>query len=161
MRTLTAGLILIALLPGAYGSPAGTSDALEEIEREPNRLRRAKLALDHAGSCIDRAARAYSMGDLQQGEALLLEVQTAVEFAKESLDATGKNPSRKPKHFKRAEIATRKLMGRLDDLEVKLGFDERDTLQAVRSRVSEINVEILMGIMAKKKQPKNKQPNQR
>ena len=82
---------------------------------------------------------------------LLEEIQASVEFAKESLDATGKNPSRKPNHFKRAEIATRGLIGSLNDLETKLGFDERSLLQAVRARIAEINGEILMGIMGKKK----------
>ena len=35
--------------------------------------------------------------------------------------------------------------------QTRLGFDDRKPLQAVRARISEINGEILMGIMAKKR----------
>ncbi len=151
MKFVTAGLLSMAVLVGLHPAWAGTSEALERIQREPNRQRRARLALDHAASCVDRAGRAYDQGAPATGEALLEEIEAAVKLAKASLDATGKNPSSKPKHFKRAEIATRKLIVQLDDLETRLGFDDRKPLQAVRARISEINGEILMGIMAKKR----------
>ena len=151
MKIVTAALLSMAVWVGLPPAWAGTSEALERIQREPNLKRRAKLALDHAASCVDRVGRAYGEGDPRKGEALLEEIEAAVELAKASLDATGKNPSRRPKHFKRAEIATRKLIIQLHDLETRLGFDEREPLQAVRARISEINGEILMGIMAKKK----------
>ena len=151
MKTGAAGLLIIAVAAVLNPAWAGTYQALERIRREPNLERRAKMALAHAESSVKRAGRAYEEGDPKQGEALLEEIQASVEFAKESLDATGKNPSRKPKHFKRAEIATRELVRLLDDLETKLGFDERELVQTVRARIGEINTEILMGIMAKKK----------
>ena len=153
MKTAIVGLMMVAAVWSPARAPlwAGTYQALERIGREPNLERRAKLALAHAESCVERAGRAYEEGDPKQGEALLAEIQASVEFAKESLDATGKNPSRKPKHFKRAEIATRELVRLLNDLEIRLGFDEREPVKPVRARIVEINTEILMGIMAKKK----------
>ncbi len=153
MKTAIAGLLAVAAVLNPLCTPlwAGTYEALERIRRDSNLERRAKKALVHAESCVERVGRAYRESGPEQGEVLLEEIQASVEFAKESLDATGKNPSRKPKHFKRAEIATRGLIGSLNDLETKLGFDERALLQAVRARIAEINGEILMGIMGKKK----------
>ena len=147
----TAMVSLLAVATVAIPAWANTYEALERIGRDPNRERRAKMALLHAKSCVERVGRAYNQGDPSQGEALLEEVQASVEFAKESLDATGKQPARKPKHFKRAEIATRELVGLLGDLEPKLGFDERQLLQSVRARIVDINSVLLMEIMAKKK----------
>ena len=89
--------------------------------------------------------------NVEEGAALLREIQAAVELAQESLQSTGKPAWKKPKHFKRAEIQTRALLDELDDLDRKLGYDERDELKTVRARVEQVNQEILMSIMTKKK----------
>ena len=49
------------------------------------------------------------------------------------------------------EIATRKLLRDLDDLDKKLSFNERDQLLAVRTRIDQLNQKLLMAIMTKKR----------
>jgi hypothetical protein len=82
---------------------------------------------------------------------LLDEIRHAVELARKSLYETGKDPARKSQPFKKAEIATRRLLRDLDDIEKDLRFDEREYLTKVRTRIAEINEELLMAIMAKKR----------
>ena len=147
------GTMLIgAMLIPALG--AETYPALEIIQRERKLQKRAKRALEHALNTVSGVAAAYESGRRGRGAALLMEIQAAVELADESLKATGKSPARKPRPFKRAEIETRKLVRELNDLETQLGYDERDVLQQVRTRIEEINEALLLGVMAKKSKKK-------
>jgi hypothetical protein len=82
---------------------------------------------------------------------MLGEIQDAVELSQESLEATGKIPSKQPKHFKRAEIETRALLRELESAETQVNFDDRGHVRAVYDRVEEINRKLLLGIMTKHK----------
>ena len=130
---------------------AETSMGLEAVKREADLEKRARLAVRYARDSVGRVATLYREGKRAEGEALLLEIQSAVELADESLKATGKQAWKKSKPFKTAGIATRKLLRDLDDLDKKLGYDERDQLMKVRARIEQVNQELLMAIMTKKK----------
>jgi hypothetical protein len=143
------GLALCLLAPPivAEDKPEG----LAAIAAEPRLERRAKDALSYARKVVEQAAKAYRAGDVAGGERFLKEIQQAVELAKESLDATGKDPRRRSGPFKNLEIGTRRLMGELGEIEKEMNYDERDVLVAVQKRIEEINHELVMGIMSKKK----------
>lgn len=126
-------------------------ESLDEVRREGNLEKRSRFALEYAKKALDRAIKTYLDGDPSQGLAILQQVQDAVELSKASLDETGKIPSRKPKHFKRAEIRTRRLLRELDNAERQVNFDDRERVRAVYERVEEINRELLLGIMTKPK----------
>ncbi len=145
-RLLLAG---IALCAAAELTAAETG--LAAIQAEPRLERRAREALSYARKSVNLVVKAYHGGDAKKGQELLAEIQQAVELAKEALDETGKNPLKSPKEFKHAEISTRRLLGELQEIERELNYDERDKLFAVEQRVSEINQELLLGIMTKKK----------
>ena len=100
---------------------------------------------------MDRVLAAYQQNDPEGGKQILAEIQEAVELAHEALKATGKPARRRPKHFKRAEIQTRRLLDQLDDLSRNLLVDERGAVDTVRERVSEINDQLLRAIMTKPK----------
>lgn len=125
--------------------------SLEELRSERDLEKRSRLALEYAHDVLDRAIKTYLEGKQQAGLEMLLEVQQAVELSRDSLEATGKVPSKRPKHFKRAEIETRKLLRELEGAETQVNFDHRDRVQAVYDRVEEINRELLLGIMTKPK----------
>jgi hypothetical protein len=123
---------------------------LAAIAAEPKLEKRAKDALSYARKVVEQAAKAYREGDVAGGERFLKEIQQAVELAKESLDATGKDPRKRSGPFKNLEIGTRRLMGELREIEKEMNFDERGVLVAVQKRIEEINHELVMGIMSKK-----------
>ena len=128
-----------------------TPSGLEAVKREVDLEKRARLAVRYARGAVEPVADLYRDGKREEGAALLLEIQSAVELANESLKATGKPAWKKSKPFKVVEIDTRKLLRDLDDLDKKLSFDERDQLIAVRARIEELNQELLLAIMTKKK----------
>lgn len=130
---------------------AETPKSLDAVKQEADLEDRAELAVRYARALVHDAARHYRDGKRDEGAAVLREIQEAVELANESLVQTGKPAWKRSKPFKQVEIATRKLLRDLDDLDRKLGFDERDTLLAVRARIDEMNQKLLMSIMTKPK----------
>lgn len=125
------------------------SAEFEAVKAEPNLEKRARQALEFSLASVDRVLETYQSGNPQAVANILAEILEAVELAHESLVATGKAARRRPKHFKRAEIQTRRLLNQLDNLSRNLHFDERTALGPVRRRVSEINGQILEAIMSK------------
>ncbi len=147
MLTVTA----FGVLAGGLCFAAREPQNLEEVRSERNLEKRSRLALDYAHSALNRAIKTYLEGKHEAGLDMLMEVQKAVELSQESLEATGKIPSKKPKHFKRAEIETRNLLRELEGAETQVNFDHRERVQAIYDRVEEINRELLLGIMTKPK----------
>ncbi len=143
--------LVVPLLLFAAGAAAETPASLDAVKAESNPEKRARLATDHARTSVKRVAEFYREGKREEGAALLREIQEAVELTQQSLEATGKPAHKMTKHYKRAEIQTRLLLGELNDLDSKLGYDERDQLQATRARIEQANQELLMAIMAKKR----------
>lgn len=132
---------------------AGTARAdLAAIKAEGKPERRAELALGNAAQALKSAEDAYKVkGDLSRTNTALQEVGDSVELAYSSLKATGKNPSKSPKHFKRAEIQTRELLRRLTDFREQMSFEDRDVLDKVRAAVQKVHEDLLEGIMGGKK----------
>jgi len=65
----------------------------------------------------------------------LKEFQGAVDLSVDSLQATGKNARRNPKHFKRAELRLRDLLRRLETFKRDMSFDDRPVLDGVLEHV--------------------------
>jgi len=147
-------VLLVAAFGGLSGGLCLAAQApqnLEELRAERNLEKRSRLALEYAQATLDRAIKTYLDGKQQAGLDMLLEIQQAVELSQESLKATGKIPSKSPKHFKRAEIETRELLRELDNAERQVNFDHREHVREVYNRVEKINRELLLGIMTKPK----------
>jgi hypothetical protein len=144
------------LIPALFAVSAGlclsaAPQTLEDVRAERNLEKRSRLALEYAHAALDRAIQTYLAGKPNAGLQLLGEIREAVELSQDSLKATGKIPSRKPKHFKRAEIETRALLRELESAETQVNFDDREQVRAIYDRVEEINRELLLGIMTKPK----------
>jgi hypothetical protein len=74
-----------------------------------------------------------------------------VDLAYESLSATGKDPRRDPKFFKRAELRTRELLRRLEGLGESVSFSDRSMVERVRDRVSAVHDDLINGVLTKRK----------
>jgi hypothetical protein len=126
--------------------------SLDAAKAEPNLEKRSSLALDNAASALKAAQDAYlAQNDMKQVAASLEEVSASVELAYDSLEQTHKVPSKSPKFFKKAEIETRELLRRIDDLRDQMGVDDRETLDKVRATVQKVHESLLEGIMGGKK----------
>jgi len=123
---------------------------LSLARQEPNLDKRSDLALKNAAAALDTVRDAYQAGDLEKVKAALAEVGESVEFSNESLEATGKNP-RGAAAYKRAEIATRQLLRRIDGLRQIMSAVDRDVLDPVQQKVDSVHDQLIQAIMAKKK----------
>lgn len=124
---------------------------LAAVRAEPNLERRAGKALDNADRVLKAAQEAYRTGDSNETLAAFDELRESVALADDSLKQTGKNPSRSPKHFKRAEIRTRALLRRLNDFRPQMSPDDREPLEKAEAAIQKIHEELLEGIMGGKK----------
>ncbi len=154
MRTVSQLALVACLSAAVLGADSRIPQDLESVKSEPGLEKRAGLALRFASNKVNDVLTAYEAGDADGGVALLAQIQEAVELAYDSLMATGKNPRRNPKHFKRAEIRTRELARALEALRRDLNYDERPAVDGVHGRITEINTQLLMAIMTKKKKKK-------
>jgi hypothetical protein len=74
-----------------------------------------------------------------------------VDLAYDSLTDTGKNPRKSPKYFKQAEMATRELSRKLDDFQREMSYNDRSSLDAVKTRVQQVHDDLLTGLMEGRK----------
>jgi hypothetical protein len=118
--------------------------------QEPNLEKRSDLALKNAASALDAARDAYQAGDMAKVKAALEEVGESVSYSEESLEATGKNP-RGSGSYKRAEIATRQLLRRIDGLRQLMSAVDREVLDAAQEKVSSVHDQLIQEIMGKRK----------
>ena len=142
--------LILTFVALACRAPAAEMLELGAIEREIDLEKRSRLALEYARAQVDSVVEAYVNAEPQRAQQILESIVTAIEISQDALAETGKHPRAKPKHFKRAEIETRKLVRDLEGAKKKLTFDERPELDPTIARIEEINQELLMGIMQKK-----------
>lgn len=125
----------------------GQQPTWDAVKAEADPEKQSQMALDLAQHGVDGVVEAYRQGLPEQARAMLARIVEAVELSLEALEASGKNARNRPKHFKRAEIATRKLARSLEGAQRQLIYDEREDLDPVIRRIEAINGEILSKIM--------------
>lgn len=124
---------------------------LDAVRAEPNLERRAERAVDNANLAVDAARKAYQEAQDAGFTAAVEEIRDSVRLCQSSLVETGKNPSRRPRSFKRAELRIRELMRRIKGLHDEVGVDDKPKVDAVLRDVAQVHEELLLGIMRPKK----------
>ena len=145
------GILLLASWLAFGQTAVKPEDELARIQSEPNLEKRARMALDHTDDALKQAHDAYAKGDNTATSACLEQIQRSVELADSSLKQTGKNPSRRPKHFKAAELRTRELLRRLEGFREQMSVADRPQVDRVMAAVQKIHDSLLESIMGKKK----------
>jgi hypothetical protein len=135
----------------SFPAPSLWATDLTSVQQEPNLARRSQLAMDFANSALDSARTSYQANDLDKTRALLDDAGNAVSLAYDSLKQTGKEARRDSKFFKRAELATRQMLRRIEGMGESMNFEDRSLIDKLRERVSAIHEELLEDIMGKKK----------
>ena len=123
---------------------------LASIKTEPNLERRSQLALDNANLALDSARDAFNSGDSAKAQEQVNEVGESVDLAYQSLQETGKSARRNPKFYKRAELATRELLRRLNGIRDSLSMADRPAVESVRDRVARVHDELIEDLMGRK-----------
>ena len=116
---------------------------LTSIKSEPNLEKRAEQALVHANELVDEARKSGS-------EAVLTEIGASVDLCRDSLLGSGKSPRKSPKYFKKAELASRQIIRRLENLRQDLAATERGAVEKLIAHLHDVHDELLDGIMRKK-----------
>jgi len=120
------------------------------VKSEPDLEKRSELALANADHAIDEARVAYTSGNDEAQKAALLEVQASVETSYEALERTNKAP-RRSKYYKNAELKVRALMRRLASFREEVGFETRQSVDAVIKKLSDVHDQLINDVMSKKK----------
>jgi hypothetical protein len=124
---------------------------LTTVKNEPNLEHRSELAITNANTALDAARDAYNAGDAEKTAKELNEVSESVDVAYEALSATGKDPRKSPRYFKKAEMGVRTLLRRLEGVSQSFSVSDRDRIDAIRDHVSQVHDNLVQGIMSKKK----------
>jgi hypothetical protein len=118
------------------------------LKSEPDLEKRSELAnADHA---IDEAKEAYNTGNDKAEQAALVEVQDSVQASYDALEHTNKAP-RKSKYYKNAELKVRALIRRLTSFREDVGFETRQSVDAVIKKLSDVHDQLVNDVMSKKK----------
>ena len=141
MRLAVLSLLLIGILRAD----------LDAVRSEPNLEKRSEKAMLNAEAALDSARKAYEGGDMNAVRGALTEIRDSIALTRESLDSSGKNARKSPKYFKKAELALRKLMRRLDSFRLELGVDERAPVEKLLQSAHSTHDHILEAIMGTKK----------
>jgi hypothetical protein len=107
-------------------------------------------ALRRADSALLSARVAFRADDPNGVSTAMTEFVKYVELAYTCLRESGKNPSERPKYFKRAEIHLRKLSRQLDYLEVQMGSDDRPALKEAKTTVQQIDDVLIISLVGNK-----------
>ena len=126
---------------------------IESVKNEPNLERRAELALDNANQSIDRAKQFAADAQFDKLHLAVVEVQQSVELCHESLAATGKDPRKNTRQFKKVEMRIHQLTRRLRGFVGEVSIEDKPVIERAANRLDEINDEIVTGIFTKKKKP--------
>jgi hypothetical protein len=132
-------------LAGALAAPVCAD--LKSALAEPNLEKRSKLALDNAEAAYQTVRSGYEKGDNAQVAAASKEIVESIDLAYTSLKATGKDPRKSPKWFKRAEIETRDLLRRLSGFQEQMSFDDRPLLDPAKATLQQVHDSLLVGLM--------------
>lgn len=140
---LLPSLLLILLAPVLFD--------LESVKAEPNLDRRSELALENATAALDKAKALYKENEYKKAQSSVIEIRESVEVCLESLKATGKDPRKNARQFKKVEQRIQLLIRRLKGLELEVSVEDRPTIRKVEERLEDINDEIVSGIFTKSK----------
>lgn len=123
---------------------------ISAVKSEPDLEKRSELALANADHAIDEARQAYNSGNDQAQQAALNEVKEFVEVSYDALEHSNKNP-RRSKYYKNAEMKVRALMRRLTSFREEVGFETRQSVDAVLKKLSDVHDQLINDVMSKKK----------
>jgi hypothetical protein len=138
-RLLATGCLLV------YSVAAAAQQAfLADLEAVHDPVKRSEKALAFADAAFDDAKELYAKGKIQEGDAQLENMTSALTNCLESLQT-----ARKARFYKKAEMNVaflqRRLKGLLDDLDIT----QRGWAEYTQRKLEDIHDQLLSGVMRK------------
>lgn len=138
---------ILAFVFVVAGLAAGADqETLEQLKSRAEALRpsdQVKLFVEIAKRQYIAAADFYEMGDAEAGKAAVEEVASYCERAGTAAQSSGK-------HLKHVEIRVRDLERKLQALERRVSFDDREPLKAAVERLEKTRSDLLSTMFRKK-----------
>ena len=143
---MTASVAVLLLLMAQSPPPT-----LDQVRTESNPQHRARDAVEFAAAAERQAEAAYDKGDADGVRSDLKTMEDAMELARKSLEATGKNATRHPGPYKFAETRSHEILVRLNDFEHRMDENDRGLIEGSKNKVQQIHDAWFDAIMGKKK----------
>jgi len=149
--TAVCWCLLLAPEAVAQARPAPPVPDMAAIRKEPDLQKRYTAALQFASARLDAARKHIEGGDRAAYETDLKEFVEAIEFSDETVRATGKDPSRDSRHFKRVEQRMNEFRRRLASLGQEVSVDDRAPAMDALAKLQERHDHLLQDIMGRRK----------
>lgn len=149
-RRRRLGMATVFALAVALSLPAAPQTAVQlegKLAQEKDPVKRAALQMRLAEFCLDDARKLYEEGTSEKGLAKLNQMMRWVTGAHDELFATGRDPRKKPKGFKEAEIKLREISRQVEDLKLSMPVDDREQVDEILEKLTEVRDHLLHGIM--------------
>lgn len=153
LRVVAAVVLLLFLAAGAAASD-DQAKIKAKLQSEKDPIKRAQLEVRLAEFRLDEAQQNYDGGTPEKGLEQLREMVQLLADAHDRMFDTGRNPRKKPKGFKEAEIKFREIVRRLKDLRLSIPLDEREPLDTMVVQISKMQEHLLDGLMQVKEAQK-------
>jgi Na+-transporting NADH:ubiquinone oxidoreductase subunit NqrC len=140
--------MLLVMVTGLLALPALAQ--LSGIKSMPDPEKRSEAALLHAEKQLKAARISYQDVRMEEVEGQIREATEAVVLSLESLEATRKDPRKKSKYFKKAEIKTRQLLREADQFSQAMSVNDRQIVDPLIQELRRVNEALVLGVMGAK-----------
>ncbi|MGH9431015.1 MAG: hypothetical protein ACRD3T_05685 [Terriglobia bacterium] len=144
VATFVAGAMLSLPLQARHGP--SEAQLVARIQRERNPVKKAKLEVRLANVKLKQAISAYDGQKLSQGSNLLKAYLDDVKGAWHTLQASGRDPAKKPQGFMDLEISLRENMRHLTDARGRVYYANRGPIDQVRSQINNLDAQVLSAL---------------
>jgi len=143
--SLAAALVLPSAMVWArrHDDPAKLED---QIQRERNPVKKAKLEIRLARLDLQQGLDAYSHNQVKQGEQFLGAYLQEITDSWNVLENSGRNAVKNPSGFMQLEIALRENARFLNDLEERVGYLEQTPIRKTLGEMKRIHSRVLLAL---------------
>jgi hypothetical protein len=118
-------------------------ELLQQIQSEPNPVKKAKVQIKLAHLKLTQVQDAYSQGNIEAGAKLLGTFNDTMKASWKLLQDSGRKASKQPEGFRELEIALREDVRILQDLERTVTYLDRPPLENVVQELEQMRTEVL------------------
>jgi hypothetical protein len=139
-----AKAVAFSLALAAFSSVVNAQSILGELKAVPDPAKRSERALAFADAAFDNAQSFYAKGDIDNGNAQLEDMTSALNECVGALAA-----ARKPQLYKKAELKVALLQRRMQALVSDIEFEKRGWAAYSERKLDEIHDKLLDGVIRK------------
>jgi len=147
MRRLALILFLVALAAASCAASEETVDSLKSRLETASAENRVEISIRIAQLQLRAADKLYVDGHVAEARAAVDDVASYSEKARDSAIAS-------KKHLKNAEIATRKMAEKLNDIKRTLAFEDQPPVEQAIHRLENVRTSLLKEMFSDKKEKK-------